>query len=249
MPGVRNFRDLGGYQTQDGRRIKKGLLFRSGHLADLSPRGLDNLSDIGLSTIIDLRSAYEAERRPGRIPQGSRYIHLPIMDEANREMSREIRGRIEDNRIDGFDPSYLILKAYQQFPTEFTPQYKTFMHAIRDAGSAPVLWHCTAGKDRTGYAAAILLRTLGVDQGIIYQDYLLSNQYVKRMNKWIFKAVVARGLKAYRMIRPLMGVQEDWLKASFDSIDREWGSFEAYVKKGLDLNASEIREMKDRLLE
>ncbi len=249
IPGVRNLRDLGGYKTLDGRTVKWGRLFRSGRLSDLPSRGLDILSEIDFYAIIDFRSTYEVQRQPDRVPDGPAFIHLPVMDEANREMSREIRRRIQDSHFDGFDPSSLILKAYQQFPTEFTPAYKTFMENVRDSGGAPVLWHCTAGKDRTGYAAAILLRLFGVDQSTIDEDYLLSNQHVKLINKRVLAAIMAGGFKAYRMIKPLLGVQIQWLKASFETIDKEWGSFEIYTREGLGLTDSDINRIKDIYLE
>jgi len=249
IPRVSNFRDLGGYLTGDGRTVKWGQLYRSGHLADLTPRGMDLLTNLDLSTIVDFRSTYEFQRHPDRVPEGVRLIHLPVMDQANREMSQEIRERIKNNHMEGFAPDQLITKAYRQFPTEFTPAFKTFIHAVLDAKSKPVLWHCTAGKDRTGYAAAILYRILGVDQEIIYRDYLLSNQYVKRLNKKMLTVIFVRGFKAYRMIKPLMGVQLNWLRAAFDTIDGEWGSFESYVSDGLELSPTGVRQLQDDLLE
>jgi len=249
IPRVSNFRDMGGYLTGDGRTVKWGQLYRSGHLADLTPRGLDLLTNLDLSTTIDFRSTYEAQRHPDRVPSDVRTIHLPVMDQANREMSQEIRERIKNNHMEGFSPEHLIIKAYRQFPTEFTPAFKTFIHAVLDAKGKPVLWHCTAGKDRTGYATAILFQILGVDQETIYRDYLLSNQYVKRLNKKTLSAIFVRGFKAYRMIKPLMGVQLDWLKAAFDTLDEEWGSFESYVSDGLSLSPSDVRQLQDDILE
>ena len=249
IPRVSNFRELGGYSARDGRSVKWGQLYRSGHLADLTPRGLDLLTNLDLSTIIDFRSAYEAQRHPDRVPPDVREIHLPVMDQANREMSQEIRERIKNNNFDGFSADHLITKAYRQFPTEFTLAFKTFIHAVLDANGKPVLWHCTAGKDRTGYATAILFRILGVDQETIYRDYLLSNQYVKRLNKKMLTAIFFRGYKAYRMIKPLMGVQLDWLKVAFNTLDEEWGSFESYVRDGLDLSSFDVRQLQDDLLE
>ena len=249
IPGVSNFRDLGGYLTRDGRSVKWGQLYRSGHLADLTPRGLDLVTNLDLFAIIDFRSAYETQRHPDRVPENVQAFHLPVMDQANREMSQEIRDRIKTNQFDGFSPHVLITKAYRQFPTEFTPAYKSFIHTVLDASGAPVVWHCTAGKDRTGYAAAILLRLLGVDQKTIFEDYLLSDQYVKKLNKRMLAVILARGLKAYRMIKPLYGVQLDWLKAAFTKIDQEWGSFEIYIKDGLDLSSSDVAQMRNVLLE
>jgi protein-tyrosine phosphatase len=249
IPGVINFRDLGGYQTRTGQTVKWGQLYRSGDLSKLKPRGLDTISDFGLYAVLDFRSNYEAERRPSRVPEGLQEIHLPVMDQVNRDISQQIRERLKNKEYEGFDPDGLILKAYQQFATEFTPAFKTFIQTVLHARGSPVLWHCSAGKDRTGYAAAILLRLLEVDQSVIYQDYLLSNQYVRRINGQILPAIIARGYKAYKMISPLMSVQKNWLRASFESIDNEWGSFDDYLRDGLALNPSEVQQMRANLLE
>jgi len=249
IPGVSNFRDLGGYVTQDNRSVKWGKLYRSGHLADLTPRGLDLITNLDLFAIIDFRSVYETQRHPDRAPADVRAFHLPVMDQANREMSQEIRERIKNNKFEGFSADNLIIKAYRQFPTEFTPAFKSFIHTVLDANGTAVLWHCTAGKDRTGYAAAILLRLLGVDQETIFVDYLLSNQYVKKINKKMVAAILARGIKAYRMIKPLYGVQLDWLKVAFGKIDEEWGSFEEYISDGLRLNSFDVEQLRNELLE
>jgi len=249
IPRLSNFRDLGGYMSGDGRTVKWGLLYRAGSLYDISPRAMKSITELDLHASIDFRSVYEAQRHPDRLPASIQALHLPVMDQANREMSKEIRERITNNHLEGFSPDQLITKAYRQFPTTFTPEFKTFIHTVLNARGKPVLWHCSAGKDRTGYASAILLRLLSVDLDIIYQDYLLSNQYVKRLNKRTLAVIFARGLKAYRMIKPLMEVNLDWLKAAFDTIDEEWGSFEVYVNSGLELSPSDIDQLKDDLLE
>ncbi len=249
VPGVRNFRDLGGYSAGNRHKVKKGSLYRSGHLADLTPWGLKILTGFDLYAIVDFRSNIEVERQPTRVIEGPQLFHLPVMDDVNREMSQEIMERIKKNQFDGFSPDSLMIKAYRQFSTEFTPAYKTFIHTLLEAQGKPVLWHCTAGKDRTGYAAAILFKLLDIDQETIYRDYLLSNQYVERLNKKIITAIIARGYKAYKMIKPLLGVQLDWLKASFDAIDEEWGSFESYISHGLALGNSEVRQLRGDLLQ
>jgi protein-tyrosine phosphatase len=210
---------------------------------------LRTLSNFGLEAILDFRSDYETNRWPSRIPDGVQVVHLPVMDQANREMAQEIRERLKNKQFEGFDTDRLIMKAYQQFTAEFTPAYQTFIHTVLEADGSPVLWHCSAGKDRTGYAAAIILRLLDVDQSTILQDYLLSNLYVRRINKQLVTAILARGYKAYRMISPLLRVQQSWLLSAFESIDREWGSFDSYVSDGLALGPAEVQRLRSLLLE
>jgi protein-tyrosine phosphatase len=249
IPGVSNFRDLGGYITRDGRSVKWGQLYRSGDLSRLRLRGLEILSNLDLYAIFDFRSNGEVERQPNRVPERLQVIHLPVMDQANQEISQEIRNRLMNKDYEGFDPTGFLLIPYQQFVIDHTPAFKSFIHTILDARGAPILWHCKSGKDRTGYAAAILLRILGVDPETIFRDYLLSNQYAKQMDKRIFSVFLVGGFRAYRMVKPLMGVQIEWLKAAFETIDEEWGSFESYVSDGLDLSPSDVRQLQDNLLE
>ncbi len=247
--GVENFRDLGGYTGFDGRTVKWGCLYRSGQLSNLNNRGLTTLSNLNLHTVIDFRSKLEVEKHPNRLPPGTRQINLPILGQLNKDMEQEVHSRIKNNNFLDFKPEDFFLAAYQEFATGFTPKYKSFVHTVLNAKGSPVLWHCTAGKDRTGFASAILLQLLGVDLDIIYQDYLLSNQYMKRMNKILMLAVLARGMKAYRMIQPLRQVQRKWLERAILSIDNEWGDFQSYAREGLALDQADIRKLQDTLLE
>jgi len=247
--GVTNFRDMGGYPTQDGRSVKWGLLFRSAHLNNISAHGLKTVANLNLFSIIDLRSTYEKDRQPDKLPAGPKLIHLPVMDEANRELYLEIHNRIKNRDFDGFNAEEHIFNAYHQFATDFTPEFKSYIHTVVNSNGSPVLWHCTAGKDRTGYAAAILLQLLGVDLEIIYQDYLLSNQYARRINKTVLTAILARGMKAYRMIKPLLQVERKWLDKALLSINNKWGDFQSYVRDGLELDQKDIQKLQDTLLE
>ena len=249
IPGVKNFRDLGGYPTRDGRKVMWGALYRSGHLADLTPRGVKRVESLGLSVVIDFRSVLETERRPDRAIQGPQKIHLPVMDQATQEFSQEIRRRMEAREYEGFDPMLLMQDAYRSFGDQFTPAFRSFINAVLEADGTPVLWHCTSGKDRTGFSAALLLRILGVSQELIIKDYLLSNQYADKSIKLAVKIILARGFKAYRMIKPIMGVSESWLRAAFDAVDEQWGDFDSYLKDGLDLDSIKLNSLRKALLD
>ena len=249
MPGVSNFRDLGGYPTRDGRTVKWGQLYRSGHLAALSSRGLESLAKLNLHTVVDFRSGFEIKKQPDQLPAGTEYLHLPVLEEANETLAREIRHHLMNRDYEGVDLNDHIFESYGLFPTQFTPEYKAFIHTLLKANGSPVLWHCTAGKDRTGFAAAILLRLLGVDQQIIYEDYMLSVKHAERFNKNILRAVLARGFKAYKMMKPLLTVQKNWIENAFASLENEWGNFQSYVNQALGLSAADVRKLQDALLD
>jgi protein-tyrosine phosphatase len=171
------------------------------------------------------------------------------MDDINAELNREIRKRIESRDYENFDPVEYICTAYQQFATKYTPQIKTFVHTVLNSNGSPILLHCTAGKDRTGYASAVLLTLLGVDQNTIFEDYLLSNTYAKPNYQTLIKIILGRGPRAYRLVRPLYGVQKSWLKTSMNAIDTEWGGFNNYAREGLGLSTGDIDILRDLLLE
>jgi len=165
-------------------------------------------------------------------------------------MVGEIMQRIESGNFDGFDPNQLMLDANRQFAGQFTPKFKEFIHTVVDAKGSPIVWHCSAGKDRTGFAAAILLRVLGVPKSTVMADYMLSQKYALagRTNK-IRLLRLFKGDEAADKLTVIMGVKEAWLNAAFEEIDRRWGDFDNYVKKGLQLSDEDISALQTTLLE
>lgn len=249
IPGTANLRDLGGYPLSDGRRVKWRLLYRSSHLGDLSPRGLQEVSGLNLKAVVDFRSTPEAERKPNRLPDGIPQIKIPIQDVLETEIATKIPQRIRENDFQDFDPQDYILQAYRQFATSFTPQFKDFFQVVKDAAGLPVLWNCAAGKDRTGFASAVLLRVLGVGQEVIFHDYLLSNRHGRSYLRELASLLLFRGWEVYQKVKPLTGVDRRWLAASFAMIDQEWGDFGSYARKGLGLTDSDIEGLQAALLE
>jgi protein-tyrosine phosphatase len=250
--GISNFRDLGGYQADDGRAVKWGRLYRSGNFAEASRADLAGLQSLGLNTFIDFRSAAEKTEEPNRLPEspGFTVVDIPVLDEGNRNLYGEISERIETDNFDGFDPGQVMVQANRQFADEFTPQFRQFAHAVLDADGAPVLWHCTAGKDRTGFAAAILLRILGVPQDTVVADYMASRQpALEGRRNELLMLKLFKGEEVADKISVLLGVEQDWLEAGFDEIDATWGSFNNYVSNGLQLSAADIQRLRDTLLE
>ena len=133
---------------------------------------------------------------------------------------------------------------YESFATKNVGQYKDFVHALLAAQGRPVLWHCTSGKDRTGFAAAILLRILGVQQNIVIEDYLLSQQYVDRNRRLIFLLWLTRGREVASNIQKFFLVREEWIQAAFQSIDEGWGNLENFSHEALDLSKEQIDQLR-----
>lgn len=250
--GIPNFRDLGGYRTANGKDVKWGKLYRSGSLATASNADLAGLRELHLATFIDFRSGAEKTAEPDRLPDpaGFAVVEIPVLDEGNKNLFGDISKRIEEDALGDFDPGHTMEQANRQFAGEFTPQFRQFIHAVLDANGAPVLWHCTAGKDRTGFAAAILLRILGVPQDVVMQDYMASKELAldARRNQ-IRMLRLFKGDETADKIAVLLGVEESWLEAAFAQIDTTWGSFDNYVTDGLQLTAADVQRLRENLLE
>ena len=248
---IANFRDLGGYPATDGRCIKWGVLYRSGHLARATYSDLNTLQALNIKTIIDFRSAQEKEKEPDRLPNSGsiKTLPLPMLDVVNEAMSKEIQAIVENKNYHDFDPNQKMMVMYQLIASEFAAEYQQFMKTILTAGGSPVLWHCTAGKDRTGFGAAILLRLLGVNDQVILEDYLLSNQYAEKRRSLILFLRLTKGKEIIKIAKKMMSVDKTWLQAAFHAVDQQWGSFDNYVREGLGLIQTDIVELRANLLD
>jgi protein-tyrosine phosphatase len=177
-------------------------------------------------------------------------VEIPTLDEGNKALVGEVMERVESGNFDGFDPDQFMLTANRQFATEFTPQFRQFIHTVLDAGGKPVVWHCSAGKDRTGFASAILLRVLGVPQETVMRDYMESKQHALEARKnQLLLLRVFKGEEAADKLAIMMGVEEAWLRAAFAEIDAQWGSFDNYIREGLQLSDGDIAQLQIQLLE
>jgi protein-tyrosine phosphatase len=251
--GLGNLRDLGGYQTADGRTVHWGALYRSDHLGRLSARDMRWLRQLELTVVVDFRSGAEKAEVPNRLPRdyGIRVVELPLFDDdANAAMGSTLRERITRGDLAGIDAAALLIEANQRLVTEFTPVYRQFVAEVLAARGAPLLFHCTAGKDRTGFAAAIVLRLLGVPEQAIMADYLRSQTYsLAARRRDLLLVRLLKGPATTALVRGLLGVEAAYLQAAFEAIDRVYGSFAAYARDGLGLDEASIIQLREALLE
>ncbi|MFV0279009.1 MAG: tyrosine-protein phosphatase [Parahaliea sp.] len=250
--GIANFRDLGGYPTEDGHQVRWGSLYRSGNLSSASRFDLEQLQRLQLNTLVDFRSTGEKTEAPDRLPEPRDFkvVSLPILDEGNSTMIQDIKLRMESGDFAGFDPNALMRDANRQFATTFTPEYQQFLQALLAADGQAVLWHCTAGKDRAGFAAAIVLRLLGVPRETIIQDYLLSDSLsLEAHSRDISLTRIFKGREVADNLAALMGVKRNWIEAAFAAIDEHWGDFDSYARDGLQLSPQDITRLRAALLE
>lgn len=248
--GAKNFRDLGGYSAADGRTVRWGRLYRSDALHKLSGTDLKFLAAMSLGRVIDFRSAHEKERRPNRLPPGleARVVEIPILDSTTKVWHEERKEMIQ-NLLE-IDPAGYMIRSNEEFATMFTPQMRRFVREALAANGEPLLFHCAAGKDRTGFGAAILLRMLGVPHETVMQDYQLTNQYLPDAYRWRLIALrVVKGRRFADAIRGFMDANPAYLTAAFDALEREHGSFENYIRDGLGLSAGDVEQLQTAYLE
>ena len=250
--GIHNFRDLGGYRSEDGRQVRWGRLYRTANLHEATDADLRALQQLGLTYLIDFRSDAEKAEEPHRLPDPASFevVEIPILDEGNNAMVGEVIERVESGDFSGFDPDEFMLTANRQFAGQFTPEFRRFITQVQAAEGAPVAWNCSAGKDRTGFAAAILLRILGVPMETVMQDYMASNApSLEARKSQLLLLRLFKGDEAAAKLGVMMGVEAPWLQAAFDEIDARWGSFERYVAEGLQLAPDDIAALRGYLLE
>jgi protein-tyrosine phosphatase len=249
--GAKNFRDLGGYRTVDGRTVVWGVLYRSDQLQKLTNADLNHFAALDLDRIIDFRAEHEKEEAPDRLPVNSDIciVELPILD-SSTEIWRDSRSQFLKDDLRNIDPAKFMIDTNIELATRFTPQIRQFINELFSANGRPVLFHCAAGKDRTGYAAAIILRVLGVPLDVVMEDYLLSNQYY--LSEHIWRLLILRLMKGKRfsnVVKGFLEVRPAYLSAAFETIDREFGSFEKYVYNALGLTEQDIKFLKFLYLE
>jgi protein-tyrosine phosphatase len=254
-PRIPNFRDVGGHATLDGRRVRRGLLYRSVDLAGLDDGAIGWLADLGVRTVFDLRTAPERARRPSRGPAGAAVVVLDVLADSGQAdpaafyalMADPPRASIE--LADGasehfFVTTYRDLVALPSARHAFTRLYRD----LAADGVRPALVHCTTGKDRTGWAVAVLLRALGVASDDVLADYLRSDAEIREAFSFMVDDFVAKG-GAREIIEPMVGARASYLEAAFDEVGRRHGSLEAYLHDGLGLDDATLESLAAAFLE
>jgi len=248
--GAKNFRDLGGYRSADGRSVRWGMLYRSDRLQKLTDADLTHLSSLGLDRVIDFRSEREHHEEPDRLPaSGSiRAVHIPINDISTVIWYEEHEEFLKN--LKNVDPAQYLTQTNVQLATRFTPEIQRFLQEVLAAHGNPVLFHCAAGKDRTGFAAALLLRILDVPMKTVLEDYLLTNQYYLPSLTWeLLRMRLLKGALFADVVRGFMEIQPAYLQAAFDAMDREHGSFEGYLHTALGLSQHDVEHFRKVYLE
>lgn len=225
--GALNFRDLGGYEAAGGKTVKWGMVFRSDDLSELDLPDLDLVLSLGIRTVVDFRDRGEVVYSPDRLPSSiTKRVNIPI--EAGRLMSGFGEGRLTQKKTMG-----VMVSVYRALAHDFQSSFRQFFDLLADAANLPLLFHCTAGKDRTGFAAAMFLSALGVDRKTVFDDYILSNKYL--LEKYV------AGVDYDEVMQPLYTVDTQFLEAAFEIIDGRFGGVESYLRDRLGVDIDHFR--------
>ncbi|MBR1189814.1 tyrosine-protein phosphatase [Bradyrhizobium sp. AUGA SZCCT0169] len=227
LAGASNFRDLGGYLTRDGRTVRWRQIFRSNHLGHLTDDDAAVLRSLGVKSAFDFRGT--TERAEALCGLADITVHsLPVEPTVVAALRAIAAGGTElsaDHAVE------VMRDSYRSYVQQNTPRFRAlFAHLLEDR--APLVIHCTAGKDRTGFACALILHTLGVPDEVIAEDYLLTNQFYRR------DPAASSDLPDH--VKQVLGsVQTAFLGAAFEAIDADYGDLEAYLRDGIGLGAKE----------
>jgi protein-tyrosine phosphatase len=256
-----NARDLGGYPTADGRRVRRGVIYRAGALNRLSDADIELVRGLRLACLIDFRHPTEIElvgvnRLP--TPPPGRVIGMPLFDpdhDVVTKVSAALRGRSPSGTplveaIAGPGAAAAgMTDLYRWFATAPGPRqvFADVLRLIASPGALPLLFHCTAGKDRTGWLAALLLSALGVDREVVVEDYLRTNELNAKSTAYLLSTFADR-VPDPTVLRPLFEARREYLDAAFAEVDRA-GGVDVYVRDALGLDDAVLAALREALLD
>jgi protein-tyrosine phosphatase len=237
LQGASNVRDLGGWPAADGRRMRFGMVFRSASLASLTDDDAAALSETGLRTVCDLRGEAEQRAAPTRL-SGVTTHALPI----EPSLGPSLREIVASREATGEDVMVLMRQAYVAYALDWSHRYRSLFDLLLQEDAPPLLFHCTAGKDRTGFGAALILTALGVEEEAVLEDYLATNRL------WRADLEVSASLPD-AVARVLLRVHPELITSAFAAVRDAHGTLDAYLEERIGLDAERRGKLRDRLLD
>ena len=251
VEGSINLRDFGGYNNQQGQTVREGLLFRCGAMTDIPEHAFDDFAALDISVICDLRSHEEAETSP--TPEGGPFacrVHIPIWPGSSTQfqetMSKQTRGPTTDQFAE------FMASITREIARDHVEAYKKLMRELVSTDKGFLL-HCSAGKDRTGFGAAIILTLLGVDHDTVMHDYLVTNEsgdLFERMRTRMLQNLKDQGMSSKiddEIIKVMSGVRAEYLLGAFEEIDTHYGGMSGYLEE-VGISAADQKHLTERLL-
>lgn len=254
IPSLPNLRDVGGYPAAGGGTVRTGVLYRSAGLARMTDEDAAAFAGLGVRTVFDLRTAAERERAPDRLPDGTALVALDVLGDhpaaAPARLQRVFadpatapdlfgEGRAEQALLDAYRDIVLLPSAQSA--------YRAFFTRLLADDAAPALVHCTAGKDRTGWAVASALLVAGVEVDDVMADYVISNRDLLPALTPLFDAFAERGGDP-DLLRPIFRVDPEYLELAMATVDDRYGSITDYFREALGIDAGAQRRLRDLLV-
>lgn len=243
IPGIQNFRDLGGYPSYPHHKsVRWGMLYRSGEIDKLRKGSLKKLKNLGIRTIIDLRSPEEKMKLSKSLEKNFSVVSIPI---ATGNMERIING-VQDRSIRSDTVYRIVERMNRELITKYAAQYRKVFDLLLNEDNYPVVIHCSSGKGRTGIVSALILACLDVNEDKIMEDYRLSNDYfnIPRATRYAYNLPV----RSQEAITTLFSAREDFLNAAKEEAERQYGNIKTYLHEGIGLSKQEMKHLRNILL-
>lgn len=226
MEGTTNFRDLGGYETTGGQRVRWGTIYRSARLLQLTDADVERMAKLGIRTVVDFRQSEEVDEFPNRLPDATDYRRIPVFEDTPMAPRRVIFNR--HRLLDVFAGVYV-----NHIVERGGGAYGQLLQLLADPDRLPLLFHCTAGKDRTGVASVLILMLLGVPRETAVNDYLLTNLSAEAFIDNVNTQLGARNVRgvAVEQLYPLVAASPRLINAALDHIATKYGDVEGYLRQ------------------
>lgn len=251
IEGSINLRDFGGYTTTEGRKLRKGLLYRCGAMSDIPVHAFEDFAALNVGVICDLRSHEEAESSP--TPKTDPFdcvVHIPIWPGSSDQFQKSAQNRQRVSHDEFIDFMHRVTR---EIARDHIEAYKQLMRELVQTDRGFLL-HCSAGKDRTGFGAALIHHVLGVDRDTIMADYLISNQateLAERFKQRMIDSAQEQNLPFQiddEIINVFAGVREEYLQGAFDELDQHYGGIHGYLE-AIGITAADEKHLRERLLD
>ena len=239
LDGATNFRDLGGYEARDGRRVRWRRLFRADGLHALTAADRAVLESLGIGEALDLRYGPERAGEPALLPESVASVHIGLPDQPANSLLETMHA----GGVPSAEAAWTRLRdSYSRYPEKYAPACGAILRRLIAEDAPPLLFHCTAGKDRTGFTAAVVLEALGVPRETIMEDYLLTNRHWDRGGR------EPEGLPR-EIYEPVFAAREEYLAASWATLDREHGGLEGWLDRAVGFGAEDRARLRAAMLE
>jgi len=251
---IPNLRDLGGWPTPDGK-VRSGLIYRSAEFANLGGADASAFAKLGISSVYDFRTEAERAAQPNVVPGGVEYVAIDILADSTDAAPAMLLKVIDDppaaeQALGGGKALSLFQGSYREMIDLPSARagYKQFFEQIANPEHRPALFHCTTGKDRTGWAAASLLLLLGVSREDVFADFMLTNEQLLPMTKPVSDHFASLGGDP-AVLAPVLGVQEEYLDAAIAEMNSKYGDIDRYFADGLGLDSATIDNLRTTFTE